>query len=103
MAKKEDDIESQLSGENNEQAERTFNWFKRIKKGVSTQSSEKKETPEGLWVKCPECKFTTTTQELRDSYYVCPKCDYHHRVGSAEYYDILFDDQEFVELFSNIR
>ncbi|MES1222768.1 MAG: acetyl-CoA carboxylase, carboxyltransferase subunit beta [Bacteroidota bacterium] len=103
MARKEDDIESQLSGDNGEQAERTFNWFKRIKKGVSTQSSDKKETPEGLWVKCPECKFTGTTQELKDHFYVCPKCDYHHRIGSAEYYEILFDDKEFTELFANIR
>jgi acetyl-CoA carboxylase carboxyl transferase subunit beta len=41
--------------------------------------------------------------ELRDHLFVCPKCGYHHRIGSSEYYDILFDDRQFTELFENIR
>jgi acetyl-CoA carboxylase carboxyl transferase subunit beta len=104
MSRKEEfDPQSQMYGDNNEQAERTFNWFKRIKKGVNTHSSERKETPEGLWVKCPECKYTCTTQELKDNLFVCPKCSYHHRIGSADYYQILFDNGEYTELFANIR
>lgn len=103
MAKKEDDIESKLSGEGSEQADRTSSWFRRIKKGVTTNVSDRKEMPEGLWVKCPECKYTCTTQELKDNLFVCPKCEYHHRIGSHEYYDILFDNEEYTELFSNIR
>ena len=63
------------------------------------QDFRKKETPEGLWTKCPECNYICTVSELRDHLFVCPKCGYHHRIGSSEYYDILFDDRQFTELF----
>jgi acetyl-CoA carboxylase carboxyl transferase subunit beta len=77
-------------------------WFRRIKKGILTDTREKKETPDGLWHKCPECKTTTTTQELENNYYVCPKCSYHNRINAAEYFPIIFDDKEFELLFENI-
>lgn len=67
-----------------------------------TDTREKKETPDGLWHKCPECKTTTTTQELENNYYVCPKCSYHNRINAAEYFPIIFDDKEFELLFENI-
>ena len=82
---------------------RKASWFKRIKKGINTKTSEKKETPEGLWVKCPECNYICTVSELREYLFVCPKCSYHHRINSSEYYEILFDNDEFTELFDNIR
>ena len=78
-------------------------WFKRRKKGILTSTAEKKETPEGLWNKCPECNFISTTSDLKEGLFICEKCNYHHRIGSDEYYDILFDNQEFTELFDNIR
>jgi acetyl-CoA carboxylase carboxyl transferase subunit beta len=77
-------------------------WYKRIRKGILTKTSEKKETPEGLWSKCPECNFICTSSELKENQFVCPKCNYHHRIGSNEYFDILFDDKEYGELFDNI-
>ena len=77
-------------------------WFKRIKKGISTTTQEKKEAPDGLWHKCPECKTTITVKELEDHYYVCPKCNYHNRINAAEYFYILFDDRQFDLLFENI-
>jgi acetyl-CoA carboxylase carboxyl transferase subunit beta len=84
------------------EAERT-SWFRRHKKGILTTTSEKRETPDGLWVKCPTCRFTCTVIELKEHLYVCPNCNFHHRVGSDEYFDILFDDREFTRLFDNIR
>lgn len=78
-------------------------WFRRIKKGITTSTTEKKEVPEGLWLKCPECKTTTTAKEIRENDYVCPKCSYHHRVNAHEYFDILFDDGAYDKLFENIR
>lgn len=78
-------------------------WFKRIKKGILTSTSEKKETPEGLWAKCPECNYICTTTELTESLYVCSKCNYHHRIGSEEYYEVIFDNTPYEELFDNIR
>ena len=104
MAKKDEDIEKNLTGDDlpQEDALRS-SWFKRVQKGILTSTSEKKEIQEGLWTKCPECKHTGTSTELAENKYVCPKCNYHHRIGSAEYYDILFDGDEYNELFDNIR
>ncbi len=99
------DIENNLTGEEEKQLEETGrrSWFKRRKKGILTASADKKETPEGLWNKCPQCNFISTTTDLKEDLFVCSKCNYHHRIGSDEYYDIIFDNQEFVELFDNIR
>jgi acetyl-CoA carboxylase carboxyl transferase subunit beta len=77
-------------------------WFRRIKKGISTTTQEKKEAPDGLWHKCPECKATTTVKELEDHFYVCPKCNYHNRINSREYFNILFDEGQCELLFENI-
>ena len=99
------DIENNLTGNDEKQLEETGrrSWFKRRKKGILTASADKKETPEGLWNKCPECNFISTTTDLKENLFVCSKCNYHHRIGSDEYYDILFDNLEFKELFDNIR
>jgi len=102
MAKQVEDFDANLTGEEGKSEETKTSWFKRIKKGINTKTSEKKETPEGLWTKCPECNYICTVSELRDHLFVCPKCSYHHRIGSSEYYDILFDDKP-TELFENIR
>lgn len=77
-------------------------WFKRIKQGIQTSTSEKKEAPDGLWHKCPSCKKTSTVKDLKEHYYVCDKCNYHNRINSAEYFEILFDNNQFEELFDNI-
>ncbi len=77
-------------------------WFRRIKKGISTTTQEKKEAPDGVWHKCPECKTTITVKELEDHFYVCPKCNYHNRINAREYFNILFDEKEHELLFENI-
>jgi len=77
-------------------------WFRRSKKGILTSTEEKKETPDGLWHKCPECKATSTVKELHDNLYVCHKCNYHNRINSKEYFEILFDDNQYELLFENI-
>ena len=51
---------------------------------------------------CPSCKLTLNVSELRENYFVCPKCEYHHRIGSGEYFEIIFDNNEFTELFANV-
>ena len=77
-------------------------WFRRIKKGISTSTEVKKEAPDGLWFKCPECKNTTTVKELEEHFYVCVKCNFHTRINSKEYFRILFDDNQYEELFTEI-
>ncbi|MGC4036222.1 MAG: acetyl-CoA carboxylase, carboxyltransferase subunit beta [Chitinophagaceae bacterium] len=103
MAKQVEDFDANLAGEEGKTEETKTRWFKRIKKGITTSTSEKKETPEGLWTKCPECGYICTVTELRENLFVCPKDGYHHRIGSNEYYEIIFDDKQYEELFENIR
>jgi acetyl-CoA carboxylase carboxyl transferase subunit beta len=78
-------------------------WFKRIKGGITTSTHEKKETPDGLWVKCPKCKTIVTTEEHNRNFNVCNICNYHSRIGSKEYFKILFDDNKFKELDVNME
>ncbi|MES2592067.1 MAG: acetyl-CoA carboxylase, carboxyltransferase subunit beta [Bacteroidota bacterium] len=79
-----------------------MSWFKRIKKGITTSTHEKKETPEGLWYKCPSCKTLIPSNEHAQNVYVCAGCDYHEKIGSVEYFDIIFDNNEFIELHPNL-
>ncbi len=99
---KDEDFDANLAGEAGEKEEEKRSWFKRRKKGILTQTKDKADAPEGLWTKCPSCKYTCTVNELKENYFVCPKCDYHHRIGSSEYFDILFDDNQYTELFANV-
>ena len=66
-------------------------WFKRRKKGVVTPTKEKKETPEGLWFKCPECKNVISNEEYIENLCVCNECAHHGRIDSKTYFKILFD------------
>lgn len=97
-----EDIESNLSGEEGQSGEIKPKWYKRLRKGITTSTADKKETPEGLWSKCPECNYISTTTDLKENLFVCPKCDYHHRIGSEEYYEFLFDNGSYTALFENI-
>ena len=72
-------------------------WFKRKDKGIQTTTEEKKDTPKGLWYKSPTGKIVDT-KELEKNFYVSPEDGYHVRIGSKEYFEILFDDNKFKEL-----
>ncbi len=72
-------------------------WFKRKEKGIQTSTEEKKDTPKGLWYKSPTGKIVES-DDLAKNFYVSPEDDYHVRIGSKEYFEILFDDNEFTEL-----
>jgi acetyl-CoA carboxylase carboxyl transferase subunit beta len=101
--RQEEDFEANLAGEEGKSEETRSSWFKRIKKGILTSTADKKETPEGLWSKCPECGYICTVTELRENIFVCPKCNYHHRIGSSEYFEIIFDNNEYEVMYENIR
>lgn len=72
-------------------------WFKRKEKGIQTSTEEKKDTPKGLWYKSPTGKIVES-DDLAKNFYVSPEDDYHVRIGSKEYFEILFDDNIFTEL-----
>jgi len=77
-------------------------WFKREEKGIITTTQEKKEAPDGIWNKCPNCKKPLHYSEQVENQYVCHYCNYHIRIGSKEYFSILFDNNEFTELFPDL-
>jgi acetyl-CoA carboxylase carboxyl transferase subunit beta len=72
-------------------------WFKRKNKGIQTPTDEKKDTPKGLWYKTPSGKIIDS-DDLKAHLYVSPEDGYHVRIGSAEYFEILFDDNKFKEM-----
>ncbi|QYJ69431.1 acetyl-CoA carboxylase, carboxyltransferase subunit beta [Flavobacterium litorale] len=76
-------------------------WFKRTEKGIQTPTEDKKDVPKGLWYKSPTGKIIDA-EELEKNFYVSPEDGYHVRIGSKEYFAILFDDNEFEELDANI-
>ncbi len=75
-----------------------MSWFIRKEKGINTPTELKKETPDGIWYKCPNCKKVMHTRELKNNAYTCIHCNYHEKVGSEEYFELLFDNNEFTEL-----
>jgi len=77
-------------------------WFTRVKEGITTSTEEKKETPEGLWYKCPECKQVMTSEDHENNLWVCGGCNYHEKIGSAEYFALLFDDHKFTEIGADL-
>jgi acetyl-CoA carboxylase carboxyl transferase subunit beta len=72
-------------------------WFKRKDAGIKTSTEEKKESPDGLWFKTPKGNIIHT-RELKNNAWVSPDDDYHVKIGSKEYFEILFDNNEFTEL-----
>lgn len=79
-----------------------MSWFNRTDKGILTPTESKREVPDGLWFKSPAGKIVHT-RELKNNAYVVPEEDYHVRIGSKEYFEILFDNNEFTELDANME
>ena len=79
-----------------------MSWFNRTDKGILTPTESKREVPDGLWFKSPGGKIVHT-RELKNNAYVVPEEDYHVRIGSEEYFEILFDNNEFTELDPNME
>ena len=79
-----------------------FDWFKRKKQNISTPTEEKKDVPKGLWHQTPTGKIIES-DELRANNYVSPEDGFHVRIGSREYFDIIFDDSKFKELDAGVE
>src|SRR5690606_4641065 len=77
-------------------------WFKRTDKGIKTSTAEKKDAPDGLWFKTPNGNIIHT-RELKNNAFVCPDDDFHVKIGSKEYFEILFDNNTFTELDPDMK
>lgn len=76
-------------------------WFKRIKPGIRVQN--KMEMPDGLWVKCDGCDEVIYKKQLASNSHVCPKCDFHFRIGDRGYLDLLLDPESFEETDADLE
>jgi acetyl-CoA carboxylase carboxyl transferase subunit beta len=76
-------------------------WFKRLKDGIITATKDKKEAPDGLWYKCEKCKAASTLKEVREVAHKCPKCNFHIRIGSYDYFELIFDSK-YTEIADDI-
>jgi len=77
-------------------------WFKRTDKGIKTSTADKKDAPDGLWFKTPSGTIVHT-RELKNNAYVSPNDDFHVKIGSKEYFEILFDNNSFTELDEGMK
>ena len=77
-------------------------WFKRTDKGIKTSTADKKDTPDGLWFKTPSGTIVHT-RELKNNAYVSPNDDFHVKIGSKDYFEILFDNNSFTELDEGMK
>lgn len=75
-----------------------MSWFTRKDKGILTPTEYKREAPDGLWYQCPSCKKAIHTREHRLLAYTCSNCGYHEKIGSQEYFELLFDETKYTEL-----
>lgn len=80
-----------------------MDWFKRQKKGIQTSLDDQNEVPEGHWTKCDGCGDIVNQRELVDNLMVCPKCDHHFRIGSKQYFDLLFDEARYSLFDENLH
>jgi acetyl-CoA carboxylase carboxyl transferase subunit beta len=81
--------------------EESKSWYQRLRHGIQTATKSKKETPDGLWYKCDNCNETSTVKDFKENFYKCPKCQYHERIGSKEYFQLIFDEG-FTRLFDDL-
>jgi len=78
-------------------------WFKRSKEGITTDTKDKRETPEGLWYKCPRCKVITSVEDHERNLWVCPNCEMHEKINAHEYFSFLFDEGVYEEFDADMK
>jgi acetyl-CoA carboxylase carboxyl transferase subunit beta len=75
-----------------------MSWFTRKDKGIQTPTEFKRDSPDGLWYQCPSCKKALHTREHRLFSFTCSSCNYHEKIGSQEYFELLFDQSRYTEI-----
>ena len=78
-----------------------MNWLRRLIPSIGTFKSKSK-VPDGLWSTCKKCESVLYAPELEKSLYVCPKCDYHLRIGARQRLEMFLDNSEFTEISPNL-
>ena len=81
-----------------------MNWFtKLLPTRIRTEGGSKKSVPEGLWAKCTSCGAVLYRAELERNDDVCPKCDYHMRIGARRRLESFLDEDSGVEIGAELK
>jgi acetyl-CoA carboxylase carboxyl transferase subunit beta len=78
-------------------------WYQRHQQNISTSNTEKREIPEGIWHQCESCKTITQVKDFINDKFTCHSCGHHERIGSKEYFELLFDNKEYQPLLNNLK
>src|SRR5437867_1833528 len=78
-------------------------WFKKDRAPKEPREGRTSKVPEGLWVKCENCRQILYNKELARNFKICPKCAYHFRLSAPERLRMLFDDEKYTELETGLR
>jgi acetyl-CoA carboxylase carboxyl transferase subunit beta len=74
-----------------------INLFNKLKGDNNTNKTEKKDEGPSHWVKCPECESLMFFKEVENQKHVCPKCNFHMRIGANRRIEMMADEGTFVE------
>lgn len=77
-------------------------WWQRLKKNIDTETTQKLETPDGVWYSCKKCRAAIPYKDFEGNLWCCTKCGNTGRIGSEEYFQILFDDNKFELIAENV-
>jgi len=78
-------------------------WFRKKKAVTASVENKNVQVPEGVWTKCKNCQEIVYAKEVKRNLDVCPKCDYHFRIGARERIALVIDDGTFVEMDAKMR
>ena len=76
-------------------------WFKKPKRKLT--GTDRRELPTDVFEKCPQCGEILYRARLEQNLFVCPECGHHNRIGAEDYIQLLLDDGEYTERFSDLR
>ena len=78
-------------------------WFRKDRAPKEVREGRTSKVPEGLWVKCDNCRQILYNKELARNFKICPKCGFHFRLSAPERLRMLFDEEKYVELETGLR
>ncbi len=80
-----------------------MSWFSKQKFPKANIADKKLKIPEGLWVKCNNCKEIVYKKEIERNCDICPKCDYHFRISARNRLKLIYDNEQYQEFDENLR
>lgn len=80
-----------------------MSWFEKLMPSRISTEKRSKSVPEGVWIKCPVCDAQLYRNELERNLQVCPKCEYHMRIGARKRLEYFLDPDSQNELAAKLE